>query len=157
MKGTLTEDPEFKKAHQEKDVLMLRKLLNNINFNYRRSEEPIKTIWQAADDFINLKQQKMDLATYFKRFKAMKKVVEELNHTAHGHVVVEVLCKEEHINVEERRSAEAIKLIAAGKERILGMRLIMNNNHDTYGTLIKDYNRKYIGGMNKYPKTLQGL
>jgi hypothetical protein len=46
-------------------VLTLRKLLKNINFNYRRSEEPIKTLWQADKDFINLKQQKMDLTTYF--------------------------------------------------------------------------------------------
>ena len=45
MKGTLTEDPEFEKAHQEKDVLTPRKLLKNINFNYRRRKEPIKTLW----------------------------------------------------------------------------------------------------------------
>ena len=44
MKGTLTEDPEFEKAHQEKDVLTLRKLLKNIKFNYRRSKELIKTL-----------------------------------------------------------------------------------------------------------------
>ena len=41
MKGTLTKDPEFEKAHQEKEVLTLRKLLKNINFNYSRSEQPI--------------------------------------------------------------------------------------------------------------------
>ena len=44
MKGTLTKDQEFEKAHQEKDVLTPRKLFKNINFNYRRSEEPIKTL-----------------------------------------------------------------------------------------------------------------
>ena len=67
MEGTLTKDPEFEKAHQEKDVLTLRKLLKNINFNYRRSEEPIKTLWQAHNDFINLKHQEMDLTTYFEK------------------------------------------------------------------------------------------
>ena len=79
MKGTLTEDPEFETAHQEKDVLTLRKLLKNINFNYRRSNEPIKAPWQVDKDFINLKQQNIDFTTYFKKFKATKKVVEELN------------------------------------------------------------------------------
>ena len=41
-KGTLTKDPEFEEAHQEKDVLTLRKLLKNINFNYRRSNNQSK-------------------------------------------------------------------------------------------------------------------
>ena len=44
MKGTFTKDPESEKTHQEEDVLTLRKLLNKINFNYRGSEEPIKTL-----------------------------------------------------------------------------------------------------------------
>ena len=38
MKGILTKDPESEKAHQEKDVLTLRKLLKNIKFNYKKSE-----------------------------------------------------------------------------------------------------------------------
>ena len=52
-KGSLTKVPESEKAHQEKDVLTLQKLLKNINFNYRRSKEPTKTMWQAGKDFIN--------------------------------------------------------------------------------------------------------
>ena len=35
------------------------------------------------------------------------------------------------------------------------MQLIMNADCNKYGTLVKDYNREYIGGINKYPKTLQ--
>ena len=35
------------------------------------------------------------------------------------------------------------------------MQLIMNADRDTYGTLTKDYNRDYLGGNIKYPKTLQ--
>ena len=31
----------------------------------------------------------------------------------------------------------------------------MNTDCDTYGTLIKDYNREYLGRINKYLKTLQ--
>ena len=62
-KGSLNEDPIYKKVHQVKDVLKLRKLTKNINFNYRRREDPIKTLWEADKDFINLKQQAMDLTT----------------------------------------------------------------------------------------------
>ena len=32
----------------------------------------------------------------------------------------------------------------------------MNLDRDKYGTLIKDYDREYLDGTNKYPKTLQG-
>ena len=56
MKGSLTEDPKFERAHQEKDVLKLRKLLKNISFNYKRGEEPITTLWQVDKDVINLRQ-----------------------------------------------------------------------------------------------------
>ena len=69
-------------------MLTLIKLLKNTNFNYRRSEEPIKTLSQANTDFMNLTQQKMDLTTHFEKFKATKKVVEEPNHTEHGHPVI---------------------------------------------------------------------
>ena len=35
-------------------MLTLKNLLKNMNFNnYRRKEEPIKTLWQADKDFIN--------------------------------------------------------------------------------------------------------
>ena len=30
----------------------------------------------------------------------------------------------------------------------------MNTDHNKYDTLINDYNRGYLGGIEKYPKTL---
>ena len=130
MKGSLNEDPEFERAHQEKDVLKLRKILKNINFNYKRSEEPIKTLWQADKDFINLRQHKMDLTTYFEKFKATKKVVKELNQSANGNANAEIMCRELDINPDDIEEAEATKFIADGKERILGIELIMNADRD---------------------------
>ena len=84
----------------------------------------------------------------------MKKVAEELNQTTIRHTVVEILCKEQNSSVDDAGPTEATRLIAGGKERILGMLLIMNMDWDKYGTLIKDYDREYIGGINTYPKTL---
>ena len=60
----------------------------------------------------------------------------------HGHVGVEIMYKEKHVNVEELGSAEAMQLIAVDKGRILGMQLIMNADCDKYGTLIKAYDRE---------------
>ena len=136
-------------------MLTLGKLLKNINFNYRRSEEPIRTLLQANKDFINLKQQKMNPTAYFEKFKAIKKVVEELNQSVNGHASVEILCWEQPIGADGLDVAEKTKLIADGKKRIIGMRLIMDVNHNTYGTLIKDYDREYLGRISKYPKILQ--
>ena len=42
MKASLKEDSDFVRSHQEKDIVKLRKMLKNINFNYKKSEEPIK-------------------------------------------------------------------------------------------------------------------
>ena len=129
--------------------------MKNINFNYKRSKEPIKALWQVDKGFINLCQHKMDLTTYFEQFKAIKKVVEELNQSVNGHASVEILCWEQPIGADGLDVAEKTKLIADGKKRVIGMRLIMDVNHNTYGTLIKDYDREYLGRISKYPKILQ--
>ena len=42
-----------------------------------------------------------------------------------------------------------MELIADDKERILSMQHIMNADHNNYGTLIKDYNREYLGRIKK--------
>ena len=65
------------------------------------------------------------------------------------------MCKEQYVNIEELGSVEAIKRITASKERILGMQPIMNADCNKHGTLIKDYDREYLGQINKYPKILQ--
>ena len=56
MRGTLKEDDDFKCAYNAKDVIVLQKMLKAINFNYKKSKEPIKTMWQAIKDLILVKQ-----------------------------------------------------------------------------------------------------
>ena len=56
MRGTLKEDDDFKCAHNAKDVDALPKMLKAINFNYKKSKEPIKTMWQAIKDLILMNQ-----------------------------------------------------------------------------------------------------
>ena len=97
----------------------------------------------------------MDLITYFEKFKAMKEVVEEFNQTANGHLIVEILCREQNINADDLGPAEATQFIADDKEVILDMQLIMDAGRSKYGTLIKGYNRNYLSGINKCQKILQ--
>ena len=56
MRGTLKEDDDFKRAYNAKDVIVLQKMLKAINFNYKKSKEPIKTMWQAIKDLILMNQ-----------------------------------------------------------------------------------------------------
>ena len=65
------------------------------------------------------------------------------------------MCKEQNVNADDLGSAEAMKCIADGKERIIGMQLTVNADRDKDVTLVKDYDREYLGGINKCPKTLQ--
>ena len=62
MRGTLKEDPDFERAHNAKDAIALWKMLKSINYNYKKSEEPIKTMYQATKDLILMKQYKKDIA-----------------------------------------------------------------------------------------------
>ena len=61
MKASLKEDDDSERSFNEKDVIKLRKMLKHVNFDYKKSEEPIKTLWQANKDLINLRQHKLDL------------------------------------------------------------------------------------------------
>ena len=45
---TLKEDDDFERAYNTKAVIALQKMLKAINFNYKKSKEPIKTMWQAT-------------------------------------------------------------------------------------------------------------
>ena len=97
----------------------------------------------------------MELIAYFEKFKVVKKVVEELNQSENGHAVLEILCREQNISAGNLGATEAMECIADRKEGILGMQLIMNGGYNKYGTLIKDYDREYLGRINKYSNILQ--
>merc|ERR1712194_534641 len=58
MRGTLKEYDDLERAYNEKDVIALRTMLKKVNFNYKKTEEPIKTMWQATKDLILTKQKK---------------------------------------------------------------------------------------------------
>lgn len=98
MNATLKEDPDYERAHKKKDVVKLRKLLKNINFNYKKSEEPIKTLCQANKDLTNMRQYKMDLTEYDQKFKSLTKVVEELQQSDNDSPFVDIICRERKID-----------------------------------------------------------
>ena len=55
-RGMLKEDDNFERAYNRMDVIALQNMLKAINFNYKKSKELIKTIWQATKDLILMKQ-----------------------------------------------------------------------------------------------------
>ena len=76
MKETLKEDDDFELAYNTKDVITLRKMLNAINFNYKKIKEPIKKMWQATKDFVLGRQHKKDTQKYYENLKTLNNVVQ---------------------------------------------------------------------------------
>ena len=148
MKGSLKEDKDYQRAFDKKDVIALRKILKAINFNYKKSEEPIKTLWQANKDLFNMRQYKMDLQEYYEKFKALHKVVEELSQSYYGSPFVDIICRETNEDPSTLNAEERIALISQGEDRMLAMQLVMNADRDKYGSLIEDYDRNFLGGNN---------
>ena len=160
LKASLEEDPEFKKAHKTKDVLKLRNILRVVTFHYRKSEEPIKTLWKANKDFLNLCQHRMDITDYYKKFTDMKNLEDEMageeegtyNHSG----IINILCSEKGIDQSSIDSAKETELMMEGQERMLAMHFLMNADQDRYGEVIRIYNQGFLSRNNKYPTTLHG-
>ena len=152
MIASLEEDADYKRAYEEKDVIALRKMLRAVNFDYKKTEEPIKTLWQANKDLINMKQHKMTTQEYYDKFKSLNKVVQELNHSEHGSPFIDIMCRETGADPTGLSSNDKLDLIAKGEERMLAMQLIMNADKDRFGSIIEDYDRAFLRGTNNYPQ-----
>ena len=155
MKASLNEDADYERAYNEKDVIKLRKMLKAVNFNYKKGEEPIKTLWQANKDLINMKQHKTGLQEYYEKFKSLNNVVQELQESDHGSPFVDIMCREDGRDPSALAADEKLALINKGEQRMLAMQLIMNADKDRYGSLIETYDRDFLAGNNKYPKNPQ--
>ena len=153
MRSSLEEDADYERAYNEKDVITLRKMLRAVNFDYKKTEEPIKTLWQANKDLINMKQHKMTTQEYYDKFKSLNKVVQELNHSDHGSPFIDIICRETGVNPTGLSSQDKLDLIAKGEERMHAMQLIMNADKDRFGNIIERYDRDFLRGTNNYHQT----
>ena len=100
-------------------MIKLRKMLKNVNFNYKKSKEPIKTLWQANKYLINLRQHKLDLPKYYQKFKSLNKVVGELQQSDHGSPFIDIICRETNVVLSSLSSDEKIKLITDGEDQMV--------------------------------------
>ena len=154
MKSSMKEDPDFKQAHIDKDVIKLRKILKNVNFSYKKDKEPFKTLWQANKDFMNMKQHKSSVTEYYEKYKTLQKVVTELSGENIDDAYVDIICREEEKVEANLSTTERAKMVEDGRERMMAMQFIMNSDQDLYGSLIKGFDRDYLSKINKYPKTV---
>ena len=152
MRGTLKEDDNFKRTYNKKDVIALQTILKTIKFNYKKSKELIKTMWQANKDLILIKQHKKAIQKYCENFKTLNNAVQELNRSGHSSPFVDIICRKKGNDPATLSPETKLKLIKEGEERMLVMQLIMNADPDKYGSLIKSYDRDFLSGENKYPK-----
>ena len=151
-RGTLKEYDDFKRVYNEKDMIALQTMLKKINFNYKKSKEPIKTMWQTTKNLILRRQHKKDVHKYYEGFKTLNNVVQEPNRSDHGSLFVDIICRKNGDDPATLTPDAQLKLIKEGEERMPAMQLIMNANPNKYGSLIESYDRDFLSGEDKYPK-----
>ena len=154
MKASLKEDPDFERAFQEKDVLALRKMLKNTNYNYKQTEEPFKTLVMATKDLMNLKQIDSKLQDYFTKFEATRKLVDELHSSDYGSPFIDIICRERKLDPDGLSNDDKKKIMDDGEERISAIQLLLNADRKRYGALVEKFVRAYLGGNNRFPKTV---
>ena len=118
MKASLKEDPDYKRSFQEKDVFALRKMLKNVNFNYKNTEEPFKTLMIATKDMMNLRQNDSTLQDYFAKFEATRKIVDEFYSSEHGNPFIDIICRETKKDPSKLTDDEKKTMVSEGEERI---------------------------------------
>ena len=158
MKASLKEDPNHEKSFQEKNVLALRKMLKNVNFDYKKTQEPFKTLVMATKDMMLLKQNDDTLQEYNTKFEGLKKVVDEIYHSEYGSPYIDIICRETGQDPEKIKKSEKKAMIKEGDERMQAMTLILNADKNRYENLWKEYDRAYLNivngaHVNRYPKT----
>ena len=158
MRTTLMENSNYERAFQEKDVFTLRKMLKAVNYNYRKTEEPFKTLVVATKEMMQLRQNDMTLQEYYTKFESLKKVVDEIYQSDYGSPFVDIICHETKKDPKQLTTNQRKELIKEGEERMQAMQIILNADRNRYKTLWEDYDRAYlttINGLhvNKYPKT----
>ena len=154
MKNSLLEFDGYKKAYQEKNVLELRRMLKAINFNYKKTEHPIKMLVTAKRDLMSFKQFDSPLEDYYLKYDALVKVVDELNHSDHGSVFIEIISREKGVDPTTLTSDQQVEMMVEGEERMKAMQLILNADKKRYGHLIEEFDRAYLGSIDRYPKTV---
>ena len=114
-------------------------MLKSINYNYKKSEEPIRTMYQATEDLILMKQYKKDIQKYYEDFKTLNNVVQELNKSKHGSPFIDIICHERGDDPVTLTPEEKVACIKEEEERMLAMQLVINADPDKYGSLIESY------------------
>ena len=162
MKATLMEDPKFETINQEKDVLGLRKLLQNVNFAYtNKNEEPILAMWKAKSDFVKIRQGKgQSVSEYYERFKTLQEVTESLNIVVHDDLgFSEIIAREKGVDMndlsDEQKEEFSLKAMAVGRDRMIAIHFLLGADQDIYGSLLSNLRRLYLmNNKNEYPKDL---
>mmetsp|Transcript_32592 Transcript_32592/g.68415 ORF Transcript_32592/g.68415 Transcript_32592/m.68415 type:complete len:174 (+) Transcript_32592:238-759(+) len=132
MKASLEEDHGFKEAHRSKDVIKLRAILRTVTSHFRKSKEPIKTLWKANKDFMNLRQGRIDITNYYKKFVDLKSLVDEMTREEEGTYnqkgIIDIVCREKGLVRANITSKQEVEFMMSGQERMLAMHFIMNSN-----------------------------
>ena len=158
MKSSMSEDAGYEQANKDKDVIAIRKIIKTANFDYRRSEEPFKTLFTATREFMNMYQNDTPTVEYYKKFEDMKNMLDEMsgtgNYIYNNQAIVQILCTEDNVDASSIDSTQLKAYMKKGQERMLAMHFIMNCDKKRYGDIVLKFDQEYLSGINKYPDKL---
>ena len=96
-------------------------MLKTVNFNYKKTEEPFKTLVVATKDMMNLRQNESTLQEYHTKFEATRKVVEEIYSSDHGSPFIDIICRENKKDPSTLSTDEKKVMIEEGEQRMQAM------------------------------------
>ena len=139
VKGWLEQGRGLAKLEADRDVVGLLNLLETMAFSNGGDQDPFLTLVNSLKKLANIQQgPKEHSAKYYNRLKVASDVlIRQWGDFFPSTLVTNSLPKE------------------AVKDRLLARIFLAGADQKRFGSLLEDLNNSYIGGNDKYPKTLE--
>jgi hypothetical protein len=146
IESSLAEDPTFKHVNEDKDLMRLYKILQNVNFSYKSNQEPILTMWNVKRDYMNLCQQKhQSVQEYYEQLMVLLDVNKTLNTNIHDDLgFIDAITRENGEDPDALTENEKTNYTEQGRERMMAMHMLMGDDRDRFGRAIEDFECSYL-------------
>ena len=103
-------------------------------------------MWEAKADFIKLRQQKhQSVQDYYEKFVALKEVIETLNVNIYDDPgLIEVIARAKGKELNSLNDDQKLKYGKIGRERMMGMHLLMGADRDRFKSAIEEFEHAYL-------------
>eukprot|EP00956_Cyclotella_meneghiniana_P012790 scaffold18188_cov20-Cyclotella_meneghiniana.AAC.2 len=131
------------------------KILQNVNFSYRSSQEPMMTIWNALYDFVTIRQHpNQSVQEYYEKFSNLKEVNTSLGINIHAHMgAITEIAKEKGLDPDNLTDSQKDDLMASiGEARVAAIHMLTGADRTRFGGAITVFAHSYLmDRKNQYP------